>query len=70
MVKLNKAANIFVHSPNRVSLWKFPLWDLSLLGKRYTEMNLLSDEQQSFCFVIYNITMVIMRPYKEFRGFW
>ena len=48
MVKLNKAANIFVHSPNRVSLWKFPLWDLSLLGKRYTEMNLLSDEQQSF----------------------
>ena len=48
IVKFNKVANISVPSLDRVSLWKFALWDLLLLGKHYTEMNLISNEKQSF----------------------
>ena len=64
IVKFNKAANISVPSPDRVSLWKFPLGDLWLLGKRFTEMNLLSNKNKKFI-VIHNMTMVMIRPYKQ-----
>ena len=70
IVKLNKAARLSVPYPEKVSIWKFPLWDLRLLWKHYTEMILLSDEKQSFMLAIYNITMVIMRPCKWFKGSW
>ena len=43
IVKFNKTAIFFVLSTDRVSLWKFPLWDMWLLGKHDTEMNELSN---------------------------
>lgn len=37
-----------VPSPDKVTIWKFPLWDLRFRGKHYSEINLLCDEKQSF----------------------
>ena len=65
VVKLNKAPKCSVQSPNKVLLCKFPLWDLWLLAKHCTEMNLFTDKKQIFMLVhMYNINMVTLRPYK------
>ena len=48
IVKLNKESKLSVPFPDKVYLWKLPLWDLRLLGKHCSETNVVCDKKQCF----------------------
>ena len=50
IVNLNKAAKLSIPSLIRVSIQKFPLWHLWLIGQHYAETILIPDESRS-CFL-------------------